>query len=754
VAATKETTLKAVKEAVKENVSDNAVAPPTPPVAATPDSTVAPGKISIPEDVRELISWEAGQSVPYKAVTDTFDKIEQLSGRLDKESAFRRLFAAVVATTPSDLDAVVYLASNAVSAAFEGVELGIGDSLLEKAIVEATGRAPKAVKQAYKEEGDLGNVAMSSKSAQKTLGFGAKPKPLTATFVLEQLRKIAHIKGASSQQLKVNCIKGMMVKAHGTECRYIIRSLQGKLRIGVAQQTVMVAIAHCFAQCPPSVVLKRIAADAAADPEVVDAVAEVDTTGMSDDDYVRATLVPAMNSVPAEAKTLREKWGHLKKEERSELAVIAVKRAFSECPSSSVLVKALLDAPLYDLYKACKLTPGIPVAPMLAKPTKEIGEVLKRLEGLEFTMEYKYDGERAQVHLRSDGTVKIFSRNSEDMSAKYPDLTEVMNKAKKAGLVVDCVLDAEVVAYDREENKLLSFQQLSTRKRKADDSEHAEEQKVKVALQGFDLLYLNGTSILPLTLKARRELLRKSFHEEKGMFYFASGQDHLENGDTAPIEVFMQEACAAMCEGLMVKTLSDNASYEPSKRSLNWLKLKKDYIDGMGVCDSVDLVVMGGYHGRGKRTNVYGAYLMGCYNPESDEYQSVCKVGTGFKDTDLTAFTEKMKDFIAGGGSGKRPTQYRAGDPLTPDDWFEPEVVWELQAADLSKSSVHMGALGKVDPNRGIGLRFPRFIRERDDKGPENATNAEQIADMYRSQGLDEGGTANMVDDDDDEDAL
>jgi DNA ligase 1 len=203
-----------------------------------------------------------------------------------------------------------------------------------------------------------------------------------------------------------------------------------------------------------------------------------------------------------------------------------------------------------------------------------------------------------------------------------------------------------------------------------------------------------------------------------------------------------------------VKTLSDNASYEPSKRSLNWLKLKKDYIDGKGVCDSVDLVVMGGYHGRGKRTNVYGAYLMGCYNPESDEYQSVCKVGTGFKDTDLMAFTEKMKEFIAGGGSGKRPTQYRAGDPLTPDDWFEPEVVWELQAADLSKSSVHMGALGKVDPNRGIGLRFPRFIRERDDKGPENATNAEQIADMYRSQGLDEGGTANMVDDDDDEDAL
>lgn len=281
---------------------------------------------------------------------------------------------------------------------------------------------------------------------------------------------------------------------------------------------------------------------------------------------------------------------------------------------------------------------------MLAKPTKEIGEVLRRLAGQAFTMEYKYDGERAQVHLLTDGTVKIFSRNSEDNSNKYPDLMEHIMRAKHES-VTSCVLDAEVVAYDRDRNCLLPFQVLSTRKRKVDAGDVGDE-KVKVVLQAFDMLYINGQSLLSESLRSRRTLLHSAFHLEEGYFHFATGMDHVENGDTAPIEAFLVEACNAACEGLMVKTLDDNASYEPSKRSLNWysscdhsnpvflfdslsiirLKLKKDYIDGMGVCDSVDLVVIGGYFGHGKRTNVYGAYLMACYDPESDEFQSVCKV--------------------------------------------------------------------------------------------------------------------------------
>ena len=438
----------------------------------------------------------------------------------------------------------------------------------------------------------------------------------------------------------------------------------------------------------------------------------------------------------------------LSKEKRIEYGVIAVKRAFSECPSIGMLVGALLTQPIYKLYMSCRLVPGLPVAPMLAKPQKQIGEVLKRLSGQAFTMEYKYDGERAQVHLLEDGTVKVFSRNSLDDSGKYPDLLENIKESRKTG-VTTCIVDAEVVAWDREKNVLLPFQILSTRKRKVEDGD-SDNQKVKVVLQAFDLLYLNGKSLLQESLRTRRGLLTRAFNEVTGLFYFATGQDLVEDGDTSGVEIFMAEACAAMCEGLMVKTLDDNATYDPSKRSLNWLKLKKDYIEGMGVCDSVDLVVMGAYHGKGKRTNCYGAYLMACYDPDNDEYQSLCKVGTGFKDEELVRFTAQMKPHIV--GSGQKPVNYITGEADC-DDWFHPKTVWELQAADLSLSSKHKGAKGLVE-ERGIGLRFPRFIRERPDKKAEGATNSEQIADMYRSQDLTGVDNAKNDDDDDDDDGI
>ena len=251
-----------------------------------------------------------------------------------------------------------------------------------------------------------------------------------------------------------------------------------------------------------------------------------------------------------------------------------------------------------------------------------------------------------------------------------------------------------------------------------------------MCLFAFDILYLNGEPLLKRPLGERRRLLKESFREVEGTFAFATSRDV---SDTEEILAFLNEAVAASCEGLMVKTLeAGGATYEPDKRSHKWLKVKKDYIAGM--TDSLDLVPIGAFHGKGKRTGVYGAYLLACYNDETEDFETVCKIGTGFSDEQLRAFHAALEPHAIAAPR----SYYRWEDTPkdAPDVWLEPKVVWEVAAADLSLSPVHKAAAGLVDEVRGIALRFPRLLRVRDDKGPEQATTSAQVAQMYQNQAV------------------
>jgi DNA ligase-1 len=489
------------------------------------------------------------------------------------------------------------------------------------------------------------------------------------------------------------------------EIRYIVRGLQGKLRIGLAQSTVLISLAHAFALTPPSFAVEH---------QPTQKTPEMATQ------YLNKTLTP---------------------EKRLEAAVAIVRKAYNEYPSYERLVEGCMAVPLELLHEECTLTPGVPVTPMLAKPTKSIQEVLKRLNGLRFTCEFKYDGERAQVHLLpGKAATKVFSRNLLDTSEKYPEVPVYVKEAMKES-VDSFVMDAEVVAFNQETGKLVPFQILSTRKK---TEESAATAKVQVIVEAFDLMYLNGVSLLDKTLAERRALLFEHFSPVEGKFKFAELLDHQENGDTIILEEFLDAAVKGQCEGLMVKTLDVNAVYEPSKRSLNWLKLKKDYLQGLG--DSVDLVPLGAYHGRGKRTGVYGAYLLACFDPDNEEFQSVCKVGTGFSDEALKTLSESLNQHII----PQKSSQYSVSDQLECDVWFDAVQVWEVKAADMSKSSAHRGANGKTgEEGRGIGLRFPRFERIREDKKPEDATTSDQILEMYWAQ-----DSVNKDDENDDDDDM
>ena len=229
-------------------------------------------------------------------------------------------------------------------------------------------------------------------------------------------------------------------------------------------------------------------------------------------------------------------------------------------------------------------------------------------------------------------------------------------------------------------------------------------------------------SLLQESLRTRREKLREGFQETDNEFFFAR---HMDTDNIEDIQTFLDVSINSNCEGLMVKIYDgEEASYEPSKRSRNWLKVKKDYLGTGGVGDSMDLVVVGAFLGKGKRTNVYGSFLLGCYDPNSGDYQTVCKLGTGFSDENLKDFYETLKNYTI----PTVPRYYQIGDnPETPDVWFEPKVVWEVKCADLSISPRYMAGVGLVDETRGISLRFPRFIRIRDDKEAEDSTSNEQV---------------------------
>lgn len=306
--------------------------------------------------------------MPYSDLCEAFEKIEAITGRLQIQEIMTELFQKQIAGgNPENLYPLMYLCSNSVAPAYECVELGIGDAILIKAIAESYGTKNQFVKEKYESLGDLGTVAQQCKGKQRTLGgffaSSAKKKPLDCREILATFREIAQMKGNQSQKFKTEKIKKMLVNAtsHPAEPKYIIRALQGKLRIGLAESTVLISLAHALALSVPPKAAQRLAEN----------------------------KVVAKDKYPKEALEYCDK--KTTKEKRMEAAVAIVKKAYSEVPSYDALVDAALSVPLQELHQACTLTPGIPVAPMLAKPTKSILEVLKRLNGQRFTCEYKYD---------------------------------------------------------------------------------------------------------------------------------------------------------------------------------------------------------------------------------------------------------------------------------------------------------------------------------------------------------------------------
>ncbi|RCK65849.1 DNA ligase 1 [Candida viswanathii] len=614
-----------------------------------------------------------GPKIPYAKLTSVFEVVDQESSRLKITAIVSDFFLEILQQLTVDkLIKIVYLSINKLGPDYvQGLELGLGETILIKAISECYGRSPAKIKAEMVDSGDLGDIAQKSRSLQPPM---FKPQPLDIDTVFENLQQIAKASGKDSQAKKVGLIKKMLSACglKSNEAKFLIRSLAGKLRIGIAEKTLIVGLAQAFVNYENKT-NKRI------DPTKL-----------------------------AEAEEI-------------------VKEAISRVPNYEVVLKKAQEHGIFNLLDHVHVTPGIPLRAMLAKPTKSIGEIFDRFQDAEFTCEYKYDGMRAQVHVLSDGTVKVYSRNLEDMTETYPDLISIVKEFTTDKGAISFILDCEAVAWDRNLHKILPFQKLTTRKRK---EVNEEDITVNICLYAFDLLYFENDSLLARSLADRRKVLHEKFSPIEDKFQFATAKDSSSNLEV--LQTFLDQSIKDSCEGLMVKMLNGTDSYyEPSKRSRNWLKLKKDYLAGVG--DSLDLVVIGAYNGKGKRTGTYGGFLLASYNQDTGDLETCCKIGTGFSDEDLANLYNKLHPTEI--KSPKKYFVYETNNSnAVPDVWFEPSLLFEVLTADLSLSPIYK--TGHQEFGKGISLRFPRFIRLREDKNIEDATSSTQVCEFYESQAL------------------
>ncbi len=375
--------------------------------------------------------------------------------------------------------------------------------------------------------------------------------------------------------------------------------------------------------------------------------------------------------------------------------------AYNVCPDVGIIADTIAHKGLKGLQQI-GVKVGVPIKMMLAQRISSLEELPERIPG-KVAVEGKYDGERIQAH-KHKGKMTLFSRKLENITSQFPDVVEYLGKLDTKEFVVE----GEVIAIDKE-GKPLAFQTLMQRKRKYDVEEYIK--KVPVQLKLFDILYLDGKSYLDESQVVRAATLEKIVTKTKHLTL----TDKIITDDISVINDFFQEMLEAGYEGVMIKSLADDSSYQAGTRGWHWVKWKREYVKEMH--DTFDFVIVGAFHGKGKRSGTYGALLCAAYNKKDDTFETVCKLGTGLTDAVLEEIPKMMLKYKV----TRRPARVVIKKEMEPDVWFEPVVVVEVLGAELTKSPFHTA---------GVALRFPRFIQFRDNKKAEEATTTKEVLEI------------------------
>lgn len=367
--------------------------------------------------------------------------------------------------------------------------------------------------------------------------------------------------------------------------------------------------------------------------------------------------------------------------------------AYHVCPDAGQIAETIAAKGIKAVKKiGVKL--GTPIQSMLCQRVKSLDEIKNKL-GYPVAVEEKYDGERIQIHKKGNA-ITLYSRRLENITLQYPDLIHQLKKSVNAK---NCIIDSEVMPVD-EKGNLLKFQLLMQRRRKHSVEEYSK--KIPVVLFAFDILYLNK-SLIQLPYEKRYDLLRKTI-KETGKVKLALRKIC---DDMDCIEELFNKTIQHGGEGIVIKSLK--GTYEAGIRGWNWVKWKPEYVKGLR--DTFDLIIVGAYYGKGRRTGSYGALLCAVYDSKTNTYKTFCKLGSGFTDETLAKLPKILKK------TNTKPVNAEVSNAMKPDVWIIPEKVVEVTGAEITKSPNHTA---------GYALRFPRFLKWRE-KTPEQATTLKEI---------------------------
>jgi DNA ligase-1 len=576
----------------------------------------------------------------FSIISDAFQKMEVTSKRLELTD----ILVGLIKEIPEDvISKAVYLIQGKLRPNFEGVELGIAEKLVMKAMSKSSGIPLKKIEEDYNKGGDLGQTAENILKQKIQTTFSSET--ITLERVYETLLKIANLEGKGSQEMKIRYVSSILNDATPQEAKFILKILLGTLRLGIAENTVMDALAIAFTGEKENREVIENAYNVSSD---LGKVAQVVSTGGIE--QIRKFQIQLFN----------------------------------------------------------------PIRPMLADRIKSGEDTVKKFQN-DFAAEYKLDGERAQIHKQKD-TIMIFSRSLENITSYYPDIVE---KISKLIISDDVILEAEVVAMNTNSGDFLPFQELMHRRRKYEIDEAVT--KYPITVNFFDVLFSNGKNCMEMEYIERRKLLEKIIKEDDFARLIPMS---IINNEEQILEV-LENSINSGCEGLMIKHL--NSTYRAGIRGSNWLKLKREYQNDLG--DSLDLVVIGAFFGKGRRTGKYGTLLLATYNDEEDVFPSICKVGTGFSDESLDQLYQILSPKVT---LKKNP---RIISDMAADMWFEPELVIEIVASEITQSPIHKTASDKIKENTGLALRFPKFTGKiRTEKNAEDASTDEEIIALYKVQ--------------------